>query len=133
MTQYICSKPLHDLIGGFNGLWRAGRSTTEQLFNLRILCEKHLQHQQDPYHIFIDFNKAFDRVWHAAFVSNQEEVQHQCQPYTSHKKLYNKAISAVLFNSSTGDWFRTTVGDRQRCLLSPDLFKIFLERNMTDI
>ena len=25
--------------------FRAGRSTTEQIFNLRILCEKYLQHQ----------------------------------------------------------------------------------------
>ena len=27
--------------------FRAGRSTTEQIFNLRILCEKYLQHQQN--------------------------------------------------------------------------------------
>ena len=46
--------------------FRAGRSTTEQIFNLRILCEKYLQHQQDLYHVFIDFKKAFDRVWHPA-------------------------------------------------------------------
>ena len=46
--------------------FRAGRSTTEQIFNLHILCEKDLQHQQDLYHVFIDFKKAFDRVWHAA-------------------------------------------------------------------
>ena len=45
---------------------RVGRSTTEQIFNLRILCEKYLQRQQDPCHVFIDFKKAFDRVWHAA-------------------------------------------------------------------
>ena len=45
---------------------RAGRSTTEQIFNLRILCEKYLQHQQGHYHVYIDFKKAFDRVWHAA-------------------------------------------------------------------
>ena len=32
--------------------FRAGRSTTEQIFNLRILCEKYLQHQQDLYHVF---------------------------------------------------------------------------------
>ena len=25
--------------------FRAGRSTTEQIFNLRILCEKYFQHQ----------------------------------------------------------------------------------------
>ena len=44
----------------------AGRSTTEQIFNLRILCEKYLQHQQDLYHVFIDFKKTVDRVLHAA-------------------------------------------------------------------
>ena len=38
------------------------------------------------------------------------------------KNLYDKATSAVLFNSSRGDWFRTTVGVRQGCLLSPTLF-----------
>ena len=42
--------------------FRTGRSTTEQIFNLRILCEKHLQHQQDLYHVFIDFKKACDKV-----------------------------------------------------------------------
>ena len=42
--------------------FRAGRSTTEQNFNLRILCEKYLQHQQNLYHVFVDFKKAFDRV-----------------------------------------------------------------------
>ena len=48
------------------------------------------------------------------------------------KNLYNKATSAVLFSSSIGGWFRTTVGVRQGCLLSPTLFNIFLERVMTD-
>ena len=46
----------------------------------------------------------------------------------SHWNLYDKAQSAVLFNGSTGEWFRTTVGVRQGCLLSPTLFNIFLER-----
>ena len=48
------------------------------------------------------------------------------------KNLYNKATSAILFNGSIGDWFRTTVGVRQGCLLSPNLFNIFLEWIMTD-
>ena len=46
--------------------FRAVRSSTEQIFNLRILCEKYLQHQQDLYHVFIDFKKSFNRVWPAA-------------------------------------------------------------------
>ena len=48
------------------------------------------------------------------------------------KNPYNKATSAILFNSSIEDWFRTTVGVRQGCLLSPTLFNIFLERITTD-
>ncbi|MEW8548188.1 MAG: reverse transcriptase domain-containing protein [Candidatus Thiodiazotropha sp.] len=46
--------------------FRAERSTTEQVFNLRILCEKYLQHQRNCYHVFIDFKKDFDMIWHAA-------------------------------------------------------------------
>ena len=48
------------------------------------------------------------------------------------KNLYDKATSAVLFSSSIGDWFQTTVGVQRGCLLSPTLFNIFLERIMTD-
>ena len=48
------------------------------------------------------------------------------------KNLYNKATSAVLFNGRIGDWFQTTVGVRQGCLLSPTLFNIFLERILAD-
>ena len=48
------------------------------------------------------------------------------------KNLYIKATCVVLFNSSVGDWFRTTVGVRQGYLLSPTFFNIFLERTMID-
>ena len=37
---------------------RAERSTAEQILKLRILCEKYLQHQQNLYHVFIDFKKS---------------------------------------------------------------------------
>ena len=47
------------------------------------------------------------------------------------KNLYDKATSGVLFNSSIGGWFRTTVGVRQGCLFSPILFNVFLERITT--
>ena len=48
------------------------------------------------------------------------------------KNLYDKAQSTVLFNNSTREWFRTTVGVRQGCLPSPTLFNIFLERIMCE-
>ena len=82
--------------------FRAGRSTTEQIFNLQSLCEKYPQHQQDLYHVFIDFKKAFDRVWHAALWATMKKyISTNLIPVI--KNLYDKATSAVLFNSSTGD------------------------------
>ena len=112
--------------------FRAGRSTTEQNFNLRILCEKYLQHQQKLYHVFIDFKKAFDRVWHAALWATMRKYNISANLLRTIEQLYDKATSAVQLNGSIGEWFRTTVGVRQGCLLSPYLFNIFLERIMCD-
>ena len=112
--------------------FRPGRSTTEQIFNLRILCERYLQHQQDLFHVFVDFKKAFDRVWHAALWSTMKLYNINANLIKVIESLYSKATSAVYCNGSVGEWFRTTVGVRQGCLLSPTLFNIFLERIMTD-
>ena len=67
-----------------------------------------------------------------SFVGNTKKYNISTNLIRVIKNLYDKAASAVLFNSSIGDWFRTTVGVRQGCLLTPTLFKIFLERIMTD-
>ena len=83
--------------------FRAGRSTTEQIFNLRILCEKYLQHQQDLYHVVIDFKKAFDRVWHAALWATMKKYNISANLIRVITNLYDKATSAVLFNSSIVD------------------------------
>ena len=43
-----------------------------------------------------------------------------------------RPLVVVLFNNSAGDWFQTTDGVQQGCLLSQILFNTFLERIMTD-
>ena len=42
-------------------------------FNLRILREKYLQHQQNLYNILSDFKKAFDSVWHVALWATMQK------------------------------------------------------------
>jgi len=112
--------------------FREVRSTVEHIFNLRILCEKYRQHQQDLYHVFIDFKKSFDRVWHAALLDTIRLYNITPTLVRTIQQLYERASSAVLFNGHIGEWFRTTVGVRQGCLLSPSLFNVFLERIMSD-
>ena len=102
--------------------FRAGRSTTEQIFNLRILGEKYLQHQQNLYHVFIDFKKAFDRVWREALWATMRKYNINASIIRALENLYDKAQSAVLFNGSTGERVRTTVRVRQGCLFSLTLF-----------
>ena len=74
-----------------------------QIFNLRILCEKYFQHLQDLYHVFIDFKKAFDRVWHAALWRTMKKNNISANLFRVIKNLHDKATSAIFFNSSIGD------------------------------
>ena len=104
-----------------------GRRITEQIFNLIVLMEKYQQHQQYLYYVFIDFKKTFDRVRHTALWTTMNKYNIGANPITTIKNLYDKTTSAILLSGSTGDWFRTIVRVRQRCLLSPTPFNIFLE------
>ena len=46
--------------------FRSGRSTVEQITNVRILGEKYRNHQLEVHHNFVDFTKAFDTAWRRA-------------------------------------------------------------------
>ena len=128
MAELLFKPQAEKIIAEEQAGFRADRSTTEHI-QPTILCEKYLEHHHDFHHVFIDFRKAFDRVWHAAFWATMKK-------YISTNLIqviqnrYDRATGAVLFNSSI--WFRTTVGARQGCLLSPTFFNIFLEMIMTD-
>ena len=112
--------------------FRAGRKTTEQILNLWILCEKHLQHLKSLYHVFVDFKKAFNRVWHVALWASTRLYNVNDNLIRAIECLYNKATSTVYHGNNIGEWFRITTGVCQRCPLSPTLFKVFLERIMAD-
>ena len=60
-------------------------------------------HQENLYHVFIDFKKVFDRVWHAALWATMKKYNISTNLIQVIKKLHDKATSAVLFNSSIGD------------------------------
>ena len=85
--------------------FREGRSTTEQMFNLRRVCEKYLQHQQSLYHVFVDFKKAFSRVWHAALWAIMRLYNINDNLIRTIDCLYNKATSAVYHDNNIGEWF----------------------------
>ena len=80
--------------------FRTGRSTKEQIFNLRILCEKYLKHQQDLYHVLIDFKKTFDRIWQAALWATMKKYNISTNLIRVIRNLYDESTGTLLFNSS---------------------------------
>ena len=82
-------------------------------------------------HIFIDFKKAFDRVWHEGLWSVLHYYGFQPKLVNLMQNLYNNTKSAVIVGRSNTEWFKQTVGVRQECVLSLDMFNIYLEYVMT--
>ena len=84
--------------------FRPGPSTVEQISNSRVVIEKHQKHQHGMFHNFIDFKKAFDRIWPAglrqilkSFTIDEELVQ-------AIQALYENSSTAVLLNSQLGNF-----------------------------
>ena len=119
---------LSEMQAGF----RKDRSTTDQITNLRLLCEKTRNHQRVICHNFIDFKKAFDRVWHEALWHTMRKFNIGEQITKTIMSLYEQATTKVLTGEEFSEWFRATVGVRQGCILSPTLFNLFLERIMVE-
>ena len=115
---------------------KAGRRTTKQILNLRILCT-HVKSTSSISRICTMsslISKNLLQSLACSVMGHRAEVQFQCQSSSHYWAAlgYDKATTAVQVNGSIGGWFRTTVGVRQGCLLSPTLFNIFLEQIMFD-
>ncbi|XP_063598641.1 uncharacterized protein LOC134775115 [Penaeus indicus] len=89
-----------------------GRSTTEQICNLRILSEKYQEHQKPLYHNSIDFKKAFDRVWHKALWTVMRKYISSNNIIKTIMSLYDHAKSLVFAGGNLSKWFRSKVGVR---------------------
>ena len=81
---------------------------------------------------FIDFKKACDGVWHVVLWQVLRSFNMHEGLVQANQALYENSSSAVLLNSPLGEFFKTTVGVRQGCLLSPIVFNMFLEKIMQE-
>ncbi|KAI8481620.1 hypothetical protein Bbelb_406210 [Branchiostoma belcheri] len=104
-----------------------GRGTTDAIFILRQLQEKFLSKRKDLYFMFVDLEKAFDRVprevlwWAMRKLGVQEWLVRVVQ------SMYCHARSSVRINGSYSSEFDVRVGVHQGSVLSPLLFIIVME------
>ena len=107
--------------------FRPGRSCVDHIATLRIILEQVNEFQDSLLLVFVDFEKAFDRLNHENIWSAlrrrgvPEKLVHLIEAQ------YEAFTCKVLHDGVLSDHIRVTAGVRQGCLLSPLLFLIVMD------
>ena len=104
-----------------------GRGTTDAIFILRQLQEKHLAKNKKLYFAFVDLEKAFDRVPRKVIWCAMRKLGIEEWIVRFVQAMYNNTRSRVRVNNTYSDEFGVKVGVHQGSVLSPLLFVIVLE------
>jgi hypothetical protein len=106
---------------------RQGRGTVDQIFVIRQLAEKYIARNRTLYNNFIDYKQAFDSVWQEGLWRTMRHCGVPEELVVLVEAIYNQSRSAVRVDGELTEWFGITVGVRQGCGMSPDLFNLLLE------
>ena len=106
----------------------SGRSTTDAIFALRQLIEKYREGSKDLHCVFIDLEKAYDRVprqeiWNCLRLKDVEEKYIRLI-----QDMYENCETRLRCTVGTTTDFYVKVGLRQGSALSPFLFAIVMDR-----
>ena len=100
--------------------------TTDHMLTIKTLIDKYNQSNKKLYTCFIDFSKAFDSVWRDALFYKLLKLG-VGGPFTKLlKNMYDKSSVHIKLEDGLSDSFHDNIGVKQGCVLSPTLFKIFI-------
>ena len=110
--------------------FRQNRSCIDNVFSLQQIIEKHREFNRETYMIFIDYEKAFDRVdrqklW--MIMRKRGIPEHLIQVI---KELYNN--TQICISGSVNVLETVNAGLRQGCSLSPILFNLYLDEALRE-
>jgi hypothetical protein len=108
--------------------FRPGKGTREGIFNLRIIIQRYIEVQKPVYICFIDYEKAFDRVYHDRIMQCLDHIDMDCNDKRVIEKLYWQQTATVRFGDEYSEFFPIKRGVRQGCVLSPKLFNLYTEK-----
>ena len=107
--------------------FRSGLGTREGIFNIRAVLEKMIAINKDIYICFIDYQKAFDRVYHQKIMEFQNYTEIDKKDLRIIQNLYWEQKAVVRLQNGNSEAFNIERGVRQGCVLSPKLFNLCTE------
>ena len=122
LQQYM-NQDFPDVQAGF----RKGRGTRDHIANIHWIIQKAGEFQKNIYFSFIDYVKAFDCVDHNKLWKILKEMGIPDHFTCLLRNLYAGQESRVRTGRGTMDWFQIGKGVCQGCILSPCLFKFYIE------
>ena len=113
--------------------FRKSRSTAEPLFCVRRLQDLGESGHENIILIFLDWEKAFDKVNHSRLIEALERMKLDKKMIDNIQALYGNPMFRTVHNNRTSDWKRQHSGIRQGCPLSPYLFVIMMNVLFADV
>ncbi|XP_060525271.1 uncharacterized protein LOC132701406 [Cylas formicarius] len=106
--------------------FRAGRSCTDNVFTLKQIIEKRSARNLETHLTFVDLQKPCDTVQVTKLfrVLEQSNINHTY--IAAFKELYRESKSRIRGGQCIAEEFMVNKGLRQRCCVSPTLFKIYV-------
>jgi hypothetical protein len=121
------SRLLDSVVSDTQSGFRIQKGTREGIFNARSVIEAQLELNKKLYVCFIDYAKAFDRVYHQKLmeVIGKHDIDDNDRRII--QNLYYQQTASVQFGEEQSESFQIRRGVRQGCVLSPKLFNIYTE------
>lgn len=124
LTEWIRQ---NDLLSEFQAGFRKGYSTADNIFTLTSIARTYLDNSKKLFVFFVDFKAAFDSIDRNALFYKLSNLGVSTKMLKVIQSLYEETMSAVWNGEEMSNWFRSKMGVKQGCLLSPLLFSIFLD------
>jgi len=121
-----------DYIGCDQFGFRKGMGTREAIALMRTLGERSIEHNQEVYVCFVDYEKAFDRVDWIKLMKILKDLDVDWKDRRLITSLYMEQTATIRTEYGMTEPCIIGRGVRQGCLLSPLLFNIFAQAMMNE-